>query len=64
MSQMRKTDVSRAITRAAEMLERNADSCETFEGILNRGDVRALNTLIHLGERFLLPRMVIRPAKR
>ena len=35
------------------MLERNADPCETFEGVLSKGYVRALRVLVVLGERFL-----------
>jgi len=64
MTQIRKRDVRRAIDRAIEMLERNADGCDTFEGVLNRGYVRALKTLINLGGNFLVPRMVISSRKR
>lgn len=55
MSQIRKNEVRRAIVRAEEMLDRNASSYDTFEGVLNRGYVRALRTLIGLGEQFLAP---------
>jgi len=56
MSNLTKKDVHRATVRAREMLNRNADSCETFEGVLNRGYVRALRTLVCLGEQFLAAR--------
>jgi hypothetical protein len=56
MTQIRKKDVRRAIARAAEMFERNRDGCDTFEGVLARGYVRALKILIGLGEHFLVPR--------
>lgn len=48
-----KREVRRAIRQAKNMLERNADPCETFEGILSREYVRALRVLVALGERFL-----------
>jgi hypothetical protein len=61
MKPMRKRDVRRAVVRAREMLERNApDSCDTFEGVLGRGYVRTLRTLVLLGEEFLAPRKALR----
>jgi hypothetical protein len=56
MARIKKKDVRRAVARAAEMLERNSDGCDTFEGVLGREYVRALKTLIGLGEQSLLPR--------
>ena len=56
MTQIRKKGVRRALAQAAEMLERNGDGCDTFEGVLGRGYVRALRILIVLGEQFLVPR--------
>jgi len=56
MSNLTKKDVRRATVRARDMLERNADPCETFEGVLNRGYVRALRTFVRLGEQFLAAR--------
>jgi hypothetical protein len=53
MSQIRKKDVHRALERARELLERNASPYETFEGVLNRADVRALETLVGLAEQFV-----------
>ncbi|MGB2645640.1 MAG: hypothetical protein WBG02_19115 [Candidatus Acidiferrum sp.] len=35
------------------MLERNADACETFEGVLSKEYVRALRVFVVLGEKFL-----------
>jgi hypothetical protein len=49
----RKREVHTAILQAKDMLERNADPCETFEGVLSKGYVRALRVLVVLGERFL-----------
>lgn len=54
MSQIRKRDVRRAVNRTSELLERNRDGSETLEAVLGPHDVRALNMLIRLGERFLL----------
>jgi hypothetical protein len=48
-----KREVRTAILQAKEMLERNADPCETFEGVLSKGYVRALRVLVVLGERSL-----------
>ena len=56
MPNLRTKDVSRAIIRAKDMLERNANPCETFEGVLSPGYVRALRTLLELGEDFLARR--------
>jgi hypothetical protein len=53
MSTLKKKEVRRAIGLVKQMLERNADSCETFEGILNRGYVRALRRLVVLGEQYI-----------
>ncbi len=53
MLRITKKTVSRAIVRAADMLERNANPCDTFEGVLARRDTYALRTLIALGQRFL-----------
>jgi hypothetical protein len=56
MSNLTKKDVHRATIQTRDMLKRNADPCETFEGVLNRGYVRALRTLVRLGEQFLVAR--------
>jgi hypothetical protein len=56
MPNLRKKEVRRAIVRAKDMLERNANPCETFEGVLSRGYVRALRTLLALAEDFLARR--------
>lgn len=53
MQNPKKQEVQRAIRQARHMLERNADPCETFEGILSREYVRALRVLVLIGERFL-----------
>ena len=53
VSQIRKKDVRWALERAGELLERNASPYETFEGVLNRADVRALRTLVGLAEQFV-----------
>jgi hypothetical protein len=53
MPNLRKRDVHKAIVQAKSMLERNADRCETFEGILSKEYVRALRVLVLLGEKFL-----------
>lgn len=59
MAQIKKKDVRRAVAQAAEMLERNSDGCDTFEGVLGRGYVRSLKILIGLGEEFLSPRNLL-----
>jgi hypothetical protein len=56
MPNPRKREVHTAILQAKAMLERNADPCETFEGVLSREYVRALRTLVALGEDFLARR--------
>jgi hypothetical protein len=53
MQNPKKQEVQRAIRQAKNMLERNADPCETFEGVLNREYVRALRVLVSLGNNFL-----------
>ena len=53
VSKPKKKEVRRAIGRAKQMLQRNADPCETFEGVLSREYVRALRALVALGEQFL-----------
>jgi len=53
MQNLKKQEVRRAIRQAKNMLERNADPCETFEGVLSKEYVRALRVLVVLGERFL-----------
>ena len=53
MQNLKKQEVRRAIRQAKNMLERNADPCETFEGVLSKEYVRALRVLVGLGERFL-----------
>lgn len=42
-----------AILQAKDMLERNGDPCETFEGVLSKRYVRALRVLVVHGEAFL-----------
>ena len=67
MTRIRKRDVRRAIAGAKDMLERNACTIDTFEGVLSRGYVRDLRMLVQLGERFLASRKSIplrRRAKR
>ena len=59
MAQIKKKDVRRAVVQAAEMLERNSDGCDTFEGVLGRGYVRSLKILTGLGKEFLLPRNLL-----
>jgi hypothetical protein len=56
MPNLRKKDVRRAIIRAKDMLERNTNPCETFEGVLSPGYVRALRTFLVLAEDFLARR--------
>ncbi len=53
MPRLTKKAVRIAATRAEEMLERNGNPCDTFEGVLNRRDVSALRTLVALGQRFV-----------
>lgn len=53
MSEITKKHVRWALERARELLERNACPYETFEGVLNRADVRALRTLAGLAEQFV-----------
>ena len=53
MPNPRKREVQTAILQAKAMLERNADPCETFEGVLSKEYVRALRVLVVLGERFI-----------
>ena len=57
-----KKAVRSTIARAKQMLERNADPCETFEGVLPRTYVASLHTLIVLGEDFLAMPVSFRPA--
>ena len=64
MPSVTKKDVRRATTQARDMLERNADPCETFEGVLNREYVAALRTLVRLGEQFLVARQPNRHSAR
>lgn len=45
-----------AIQRAEELVQRNRDPIDTFEGVLNRADVRALNTLLRAANASLRPR--------
>lgn len=45
-----------AIQRTEQLLERNRDPIDTFEGVLNRSDVRALNTLVRVANASLRPR--------
>lgn len=53
MPNPRKREVRTATLNVKAMLERNADPCETFEGVLSKGYVRALRVLVVLGEKFL-----------
>lgn len=53
MARITKHDVQRGIDAAREMLERNASTIDTFEGVLSRRYVRNLKTLIVLGEHYL-----------
>ncbi len=53
MKSIARKEVRTAIARAKEMLARNTDPCETFEGVLSRGYVRALRTLVTLGEKYI-----------
>jgi len=51
-----KKELRWAISRANELLARNADPCETFEGVLNQWDVRALKTLVKSAEETIAGR--------
>jgi hypothetical protein len=63
MHKLKKKEVRRAISGARSMLERNADTCDTFEGVLHRGYVSALRTLVAFGEDFLAkPKPKTRPS--
>jgi hypothetical protein len=53
MSRIRKEAIHRAIVRAADLLDRNADPADTFQGVLGVQDARALNVLIALALRFV-----------
>lgn len=53
MQNPKKQEIQRAIRQPKDMLERNADACETFEGVLSKEYVRALRVLVVLGERLL-----------
>lgn len=53
MTRITKRTVRMGIAGAKEMLERNADTIDTFEGVLRRRYVRDLKTLIVVGERYL-----------
>jgi len=64
MTRLRKRDVRSAIGGAREMLARNADPIDTFEGILDRTYIRNLRTLVLLAERFLATRKVVPFRKR
>lgn len=55
MSQITKKEIRGAVVRAKEMLARNGNPCDTFEGIFNREYAQALVILIALGEQFLEP---------
>jgi hypothetical protein len=56
MPKVKKKEVRRAIVRAKDILERNADPCETFEGVLGPGYVQALRTLLAVAEDFVARR--------
>lgn len=60
MSAKRKKELRWALKRTNELLARNADPCETFEGVLNRSDVRALKAVVGFAERALTFRRVNR----
>lgn len=53
MPNLSKKEVRRAIAGAKDMLVRNTDPCERFEGVLSHGYVRALRKLVALGERYI-----------
>lgn len=53
MRSPQKREIRRAVQQAQNMLERNADACETFEGVLSKEYVRALRVFVVLGEKFL-----------
>ena len=59
MSRIRKKEIRKAIVRAMDMLERNTNPCDTFEGVLNREYSRALGNLIALGKKFLAQRNLV-----
>lgn len=53
MSRIRKKAIRRAIVLAADLLARNADPIDTFEGVLGVQDTWALRLLIALALRFV-----------
>jgi hypothetical protein len=69
MQNPKKQEVQRAIRQAKNMLERNTDPCESFEGVLSRKYVRALRVLVSLGNNFLArskpaARRTLQPSQR
>ena len=63
MSPKRSKELRQALKRTHELLARNVDPYETFEGVLNHWDVRALNTLAGFAEQALSVRKRNRRAK-
>lgn len=53
MSRRKKRELLWAVERGKELLARNANAIETFHGVLNRADVRALHSLVRFAERSL-----------
>ncbi len=54
MTAKRKKELLWAIQRAHMLLVRNACRYETFHGVLNRADVRALRTLAQFVQKVLI----------
>lgn len=54
MPPKRRKELLWAARRAQELIERNADPIDTFEGVLNRADVRALRLLKKFAMRSLV----------
>ncbi|MFQ5664675.1 MAG: hypothetical protein ACE5HL_12695 [Terriglobia bacterium] len=52
----RRQEIRSAIRLAEELVERNRNPLDTFEGVLNRSYVRALNTLVRAARASLRPR--------
>jgi len=60
MSTKRKKQLCWALKRTNELLARNIEPYETFEGVLNQMDVRALKSLVAFAERALVARRTSR----
>jgi len=56
MRMTKRQEIRWAICKAEEMVARNHDRVDTFEGVLNRSYVRALNVLVRAADASLRPR--------